>query len=509
MKPRCVSSLWRALARAEQGAAAVVIAVVAGLMAGVGGLAVDLGRVTTLNTELQKFADAAALRAAVELNGQAGAIARATAAANGNDLGVNRNTFAKEGQDISVSGLRFLSSLDPDVVSAADTSARFVEVAVQTRTVSNFFIVGVGGPSNSPTRASAVGGLTRAVCRVPPLFVCNPTETVANPGAPLDWNAARGKQMLMKAQANNGGTQQGSGNSAAWASGDFGLLQPPTGSGNASISQQLASTTPIGCYNSTVDLSPGQMSASQGLNVRFDMYDQSFNNAKNNPLYRPAQSVVKGLRKQGNNYVEDATYAELGRDVCFGGGSCGANNRLGNGNWDFTAYWNTNHRDASGNPLPVPAALNVSPNPTRYQVYRYEVDNNQIPNPPTGGNPTPRSTGENGHPTTYTGGVLPPSCPAAPNVNDSNCDTPEEVLANYDRRLMVIAVVNCQEHQALLGGAATGIPVSSYAQVFVTEPMKDDNGNSNKEVWAEMVSPVAPGSLLEAAVFKDTTQLYR
>jgi hypothetical protein len=240
------------------------------------------------------------------------------------------------------------------------------------------------------------------------------------------------------------------------------------------------------------------------------MYDQGFGNDKDEPTYRPAQNVIKGLRKQGNNWVEPGNYAELGRDTCFNNTNCGSNNRLGDGIWDFTSYWNTNHRDFAGNPLPVPAALNVSPNPTRYQVYRYEVENNQIPYPPTGGNPTPRSTGEDGHPTNYTGGPLPPfSCPAMPNPGDGNCDTPEKVFANYDRRLMVVAVVNCQQHQALLGGAATGIPVASYAQVFITEPMKDDTGNSNKEVWAEMVGPVAPGSMLEKAVFKDTVQLYR
>jgi hypothetical protein len=137
------------------------------------------------------------------------------------------------------------------------------------------------------------------------------------------------------------------------------------------------------------------------------------------------------------------------------------------------------------------------------------AENNQIPNPPLGLNPAPRSTGEDGHPTNYNGPAPTLTCPAFPSANDPNCDTPEEVFDHYDRRLLIVAVINCVANQARMGGAANDVPVDSYAQVFITEAMKDDNGNSNKEVWGEMVGPVAPGSTLEKAVFKDTVQLYR
>ncbi len=506
---------WRArnrrpmpsLARDERGSTAVNVAIAAALVLGVGGLTLDLGRLVTMNTEMQNFADAAALRAAAELDGKAGAIARATAAASGADLGVNRNSFAREGTALSVGSFRFLSALDPDVVAAGDSDARFVEVAAAARNVQNLFITAVGGPSDSTSRATAVAGFARAVCRVPPLFMCNPTETVANPGQPVDWTNLAGKQALLKAQANESNTQQGSGNNAAWAPGDFGLLQTPAGNGNTAIAEQLGTTQPLGCNDGAVDLGPGQKNVAQGLNVRFDMYAQHFENKKNDPLFAPSMTVVKGIRKDGSQWVEDPDYVKLGRDSCFASGTCSANDRLGNGVWDFTTYWNSNHRTKNAGPLPVPPQL--AGNPTRYAVYRYEMEQNQIPNKPSGNNPAPRTLAEEGHPAEWNGSPLTLTCGAFPSPSDPNCDTPEEVYDNYDRRLLIVAAVNCIANSALLGGAASDIPVDSYAQVFVTEAMKDDNGNSNKEVWAEMVGPVAPGSMLEKAVFKDTVQLYR
>jgi Flp pilus assembly protein TadG len=505
---KLIPRLTPSWARDERGGTAVQIAVTAAVILGVGGLTLDLGRLVTMNTEMQKYTDAAALRAAAELDGKVGAIARATAAANGVDLGVNRNSFAKEGTALTVASMRFFSALDPDVVTASDSAARFVEVNAQSRNVENFLIPAVGGPAKGTTEATAVAGFHRAVCRVPPLFMCNPTETVANPGQPMDWTNLVGKQALLKAQSNQSNQQQGSGNNAAWAPGDFGLLQTPAGNGNTAIAEQLGTTQPLGCNDGAVDLGPGQMNVAQGLNVRFDMYSQHFESKKNDLIFKPSQTVIKGIRKDGNQWVEEPGWAKLGRDSCFATSSCAANNRLGNGVWNFTAYWNANHRSRTPNaPLPVPPQL--AGNPTRYAVYRYEMEFNQIPNKPLGNNPAPRSTGEEGHPSEWNGPALTLTCAAVPNTLDPNCDTPEEVYDNYDRRLLIVAVVNCIANQALLGGSANDVPVDSYAQVFVTEPMKDDTGNSNKEIWAELVGPVAAGSMLEKAVVKDTVQLYR
>ena len=49
------------LARDERGSTAVNVAIAAAVVLGVGGLTLDLGRLVTLNTEMQNYADAAAL----------------------------------------------------------------------------------------------------------------------------------------------------------------------------------------------------------------------------------------------------------------------------------------------------------------------------------------------------------------------------------------------------------------------------------------------------------------
>ena len=87
--------LWRSLVRDIRGAVAIYIAFVAPVLLGVGALTLDLGRLITLNTELQSAADAAALAGARELNRFPGAIDRASAAAAG--ATTNIQTYATDG----------------------------------------------------------------------------------------------------------------------------------------------------------------------------------------------------------------------------------------------------------------------------------------------------------------------------------------------------------------------------------------------------------------------------
>jgi uncharacterized membrane protein len=71
----------RTLIGDERGAVAIYVGVMSFLLVGVGALAIDLGRLYTLETELQKLADSRAIAAAAELDGESDAIDRATAAA--------------------------------------------------------------------------------------------------------------------------------------------------------------------------------------------------------------------------------------------------------------------------------------------------------------------------------------------------------------------------------------------------------------------------------------------
>src|SRR5215470_16224582 len=71
----------RRFLRDERGAVAIYIGLSSVLLFGATALAFDIGRVMSLQTELQSAADAAALAGAAELDGQAGAISRAAKAA--------------------------------------------------------------------------------------------------------------------------------------------------------------------------------------------------------------------------------------------------------------------------------------------------------------------------------------------------------------------------------------------------------------------------------------------
>lgn len=67
--------------RKQQGAYLAMMAVLIVVLIGIAALVLDLGRVLTLRADMQAAADAAALAAAVELDGKPGAIDRARSAA--------------------------------------------------------------------------------------------------------------------------------------------------------------------------------------------------------------------------------------------------------------------------------------------------------------------------------------------------------------------------------------------------------------------------------------------
>jgi hypothetical protein len=140
---------------------------------------------------------------------------------------------------------------------------------------------------------------------------------------------------------------------------------------------------------------------------------------------------------------------------------------MGKGNWDFDRYWQVNH----GDPGPPPN-LNGGPAsnadvPSRYRVYRYEIEQGRATDVSVGG--------ESGAPACYSGGDL--------------SGTP-------DRRILHAAVVNCQSLQ--LEGEV--VPVVAFAKLFLTLPL-----GSKTDLYVELVGLVRPGD----GVSYDVVQLYR
>ncbi|MCH7544163.1 MAG: hypothetical protein IIB65_11060, partial [Proteobacteria bacterium] len=442
------------LIRDRRGAVAVYIAIITPVMIGIGALTLDLGRVITLHSELQYAADSASLAGARELDRFDGAIKRARAAAQG--AVSNIQTFAADGGGKEVAivvttdcafppvppCVRFLKTLPaddgdpilPSDVTTKDDEARFMEVHVGARAVTNALIqiVTLGsGPSTISTVASAVAGNDQVICRIPPMFMCNPTEPDGNLDLELEVDLAvlAGVQMEMFHQ---GGTGQ-------YTPGNFGLLCPtgtegsPCGAGF--VRDALASTTGTCVSLNVAETKTGvtlQM-VRTGINARHDFYTPQAKTSDNIAWrtldeFVPAANVTQGGKPpnntQGNqtkceyndimadvvnaagqteaewidadpinntadNFVAtgvEETATGFPRDQCINADNCATdgavagNQRIGDGNWDYINYYRINHGcDPFANPTCKPADWDGVTGaagwpPTRYETYRYEIE---------------------------------------------------------------------------------------------------------------------------------------
>lgn len=474
------------LTRDERGATAIYVALGIGVMFGAGGLAIDLTRTMTLETELQQAADAAALAGAAELDGQDDARIRAQAAAMG-AFGPNVQTFATDtaGANVAVSGVEFFSVLDVDteakndVTAKNDADARFIRVRVAPRDAAPLLMPVLSGNSD-PLRvsATATAGFTRVACNIPPLMVCNPFEPSPAPGSETAFDSVAGQQILIKSHSGPQGGQ--------WAPGTFGLLDTPDG--NQSTKQLaiwLAKGTSPGCYSLKLSIRPGQADAVRtALNTRFDMYENPFFGGvadRKNFAYRPALNVTKGRvvvppgGGGGGGSAACSTQAPanpqdamaLPRDSCIKAGTC----RFGGSDWDQVGYWTTNHGIAP------PAGVT-----TRYQAYRWEIDNNTYPDP----DQTTGTTKEKG-----SARLAPP---------DRCYEGATEPTDAPDRRVLYFAVVNCGYHD--VHGNDDDVPAVAFVKAFLTEPVSDTS-----DIYLETIEVAKPEA--GNAQMHDVIQLYR
>ena len=145
---------------------------------------------------------------------------------------------------------------------------------------------------------------------------------------------------------------------------------------------------------------------------------------------------------------------------------------MGTGMWNFKTYWANNFGGAAPN-----GWSNVSASlPSRYDVYRYEIDNAKTGIAAVGGN----AKGEKGGPACYSGGGL--------------SDTP-------DRRLVYAAIINCTNLD-VHGNSGGPLPVLAFGKFFLTEPV------SAGDIYSELIGLVEPGADSNSIV-KDIVQLYR
>jgi Flp pilus assembly protein TadG len=485
---QCARAFWDDTSGVILPYVTIMLVVIVGLSV----LALDGARLMSLQTQLQNGADALALAGAAELDRLPDSETRARSAIE--RLLTNSTLFGSgTRRSIAVSKIEFYSRLpasDASPMSAGARAtrpgnARFVSVMVRPVTLPTILPAAFfGGANTITTSASAVAGFDQVVCGVTPIYVCNPYETA---GMTYD-QATEALQHAAANPADQGRLirlRQYDGN-APYATADYGFLTSPTlGSDEASLIDSVAVVRPAACFlQRGVNFRPGVVgSVREAFNVRFDIYEGSMSDKYNDSNYRPAQNVRKGYVVASGDANQNACVTRRGAHWPIGSPQDQVTGlpldrtwshfgRMGEGNWDFTTYWQVNHgADAGPSAMVDGGAAGNSDVPSRYRVYRYEIEQGRVGDVSLGG--------ESGAPACYSG---------------------DDLSAVPDRRILHAAVINCQN----MGPADephSNVPVATFGKFFLTLPL----GRAQTDLYVEMVGLVRPGD----GVSFDVVQLYR
>lgn len=509
----------RRLRKDERGAVAPTVALSLVALIAAGGLAFDYARLAGLDTELQSAADQAAIAAASQLDGEAGACDRAVRAAR--EAITNNTLLANDGGSLAVAiaassvcrsdgtivddsnaSVRFFQNKNATTLATANDNANYVEVRVANRRANFALTPIVGVLSSGDLSAQARAGLGTALCKVPPLMICPPAGTT------VDWDAMRG--VGIRAVSNTGSN---------WAPGAFGFIGP----GDTRSTQiGLAFENPVfqcQAIEGTTPVDTGQPTpAITAINTRFDIYDMS--GGGGNVLTPclgsscpPALNVTKdlinvaaptgnacgvnnsGWRLPTNRFspraplAGDGALTSLDSDGFIDAMGLPRDNlhycsystgvarcpqdlpRFGNGQWARGDYFNKYHAGR----IPVNAATM-----TRYETYLWEIENNFIPND------VGSTLGQRGT----------PRC---------NATVPD---ATRDRRVVQVAVgSNCPS----LSGGSRPVQIGGWVNMFLVEPggTGRGNGDGGNEIYLEVIGTVNPGGAAAQVIRRDTPYLVR
>ncbi|MCF8709403.1 pilus assembly protein TadG-related protein [Rhizorhapis sp. SPR117] len=489
--------LFGKLLKAQRAAVAPTVGLSLFALIGVGGIAFDYARLASMDSELQNAADQAALAAATQLDGQTDARAHATSAAQ--SLIANLTRMSNDGGTtaITVPTIIFYVDKPKTTVATTDADANFVLVTVGARQAFYALTPVVAAFSSGNIAASAYAGVGSAICKVPPVMICNPSEPTnnTNPDYDFDANALSGAGLKLI-----------TGN--ATAPGNFGFLETGFGSGAANLSRALGYNTPPGeCLPTDgVTTKPGlNASVMDALNTRFDLDTNGSSTCPSGGTCSPSRNVRKDLVKGNNcgtsgnqgwqespNPYRPTTAAPLTsgypdimghpRDLChaisnslsdsIAAGCTSGGGRIGNGQWDRDAYFRVNYGWTSASTWQTNTSLPA--NATRYQVYEWELahtatsDKHQVIGSKDGYSyPVCRGTG-----------ITPGG-------------------TNVDRRRISAAVLNCE---ALgLNGQESNVPVLKWVDLFLVEPSYQRRRGSTvvteaTDVYAELIGETSSGT---------------
>lgn len=195
----------------QRGAVAVVVGIAIFVLVGMIGLALDLGQMFVNKTELQNAADACALAAARELDGNADALDRADAA--GVLVGTqNLVGFQKTAVTLTADAITYSEQLSPNstyVNNASPAKAKFAMCKVE-RTDIGMWFMGLRGFDDQTVSAYAVATLLPAQtsCALPIGFCPNttPPEICSDGKAPDKYGLCVGDWRDGRFAANDGAT---------------------------------------------------------------------------------------------------------------------------------------------------------------------------------------------------------------------------------------------------------------------------------------------------------------
>jgi Flp pilus assembly protein TadG len=497
-------------------------------------LAVDGARYMSLQTQMQAAADALALAGARELDKKAGAQTRATNAILTSDLvteAVSGMGVASPAVTVCNTCIIFYSALPvasagfTGTLATGDSDSKFVAVTVDPKTVPTVFPVnylpGMAGQTNSfSARAQAIAGNAgQQICKVPPVFICNPWEPIGNTD-----DAAATTDLISKVQPNSVGvrTQLKVLNDGQTGPGHFGWLVPPDGCKGAScLTEWTSVNSPPECFSAgTVDLNTGAIeSAVKAFNLRFDIPNNPSGSGLDS-THSADVNVRKGfVATNSGNWCRASLDTPISppitnnsravaqpEDTSFTALSAGGGS-IGNGQWDCATYWSFNHNGVAAPTVRANGTTGVCGSATtttlsRYDVYAYEINDSRVGD-------WSRGTGGAG------GNNWSPGPPTHPYSNEKG-ETGAPLCSGSGvsgRRVMDIAVINCEaQSSSITGGAtATNIPVAGYASFFINEPVPTTGSASTRNVVGEMIgfTTLTGGGVGVAPTVFNDVQLYR
>jgi Flp pilus assembly protein TadG len=323
----------RGLREDEDGNVMIYVTIMATLLLGMVGLALDGSRAMITHSEAQAAADAAALAAASQLDGQAGACARATAEAS---AVVNKQRFAEEtSKTVTMASTQCLNGLPTSdsaatggYATASDPDSKYVQVTTQQLTHQNTLLAALTTDNTALITRTATAGFRRSLCSASPVMM-NCTTFVWTPGVAFD------------AWINNASSK--------------GFLSDCGPSANC-IHDTLAAGQPSFCVvDDSMTPQPGNNTTkvADGINVRF---------GQGSSAAEPSDTDITDFRPYSN-------------DITGGTG------------WNCSGYWTAKH---PGDGLPQPAGCTSNTTSvTRYSVYQAERAAGKIPSPGPAGKTVP------------------------------------------------------------------------------------------------------------------------